>query len=281
LLAALRDARTERIGILSGWGSLACWRGADLATVLTSDEPLERDERLLLLGLLAKCVHIDAAAEDLDPTVSVDAGPAFDSYGIALVHAGLVAAPARASAVVSLAHCRGGGNHSVSCAGIEVDACFVVDFVDERLFWRLVYVVEDVAESRFFDLAVRAFPDLLFADSLTFRRFEGAYADVRDDVVLHLGALNDGWTTVYVQEAGNSDRISARLGIALSRESARTRAGEALMRLRDVEFEGRMYRCEWHTKLEPHRNRIHFHPADNSISRPLIGLFVNHLDTEG
>ncbi len=53
-----------------------------------------------------------------------------------------------------------------------------------------------------------------------------------------------------------------------------------MMRLRDVEFNGQVYHCEWHSKIEPHRNRIHFCVIDGiAEARVLIGIFHEHLAT--
>ena len=52
------------------------------------------------------------------------------------------------------------------------------------------------------------------------------------------------------------------------------------MAYRDVEFRGKTYRCEWHSKLEEHRNRIHFDVGDSTTGgRILIGIFHRHLPT--
>jgi hypothetical protein len=48
--------------------------------------------------------------------------------------------------------------------------------------------------------------------------------------------------------------------------------------MRDIEFGGEIHRCEWHAKLEPQRNRIHFAlPCAGLGDRVLIGMFVEHL----
>ncbi|OEV31786.1 hypothetical protein AN219_02990, partial [Streptomyces nanshensis] len=59
-----------------------------------------------------------------------------------------------------------------------------------------------------------------------------------------------------------------------------TRAKEKVMRQRDVEHGGETYRCEWHAKQHPARNRVHFTlPEQQLDGRILIGIFVDHLDT--
>ena len=73
--------------------------------------------------------------------------------------------------------------------------------------------------------------------------------------------------------------VAATVGLDLSIEGG-TRQSERLMALRDVTFGNRHYRCEWHSKLEPHRNRIHFHPGDDATDGcVLIGIFTEHLRT--
>jgi hypothetical protein len=45
----------------------------------------------------------------------------------------------------------------------------------------------------------------------------------------------------------------------------------------DVEHHGRILRCEWHSKLRPEKNRIHF--AKLNDQTVFIGIFVKHLPT--
>ena len=53
---------------------------------------------------------------------------------------------------------------------------------------------------------------------------------------------------------------------------------QTVMRYRDANFGGHVYRCEWHSKLELHRNRIYFHIGDEGTDgRVLIGIFHRHL----
>jgi len=279
VLLALRRFKSEATGIISGWGGVPCWRGGDLASVLSVDQPLDRDDRLLLLGLLNKCVHIDDDAESLNPEVSVDGSPYAESYGIALSHEAVCGTVPECRAVISLAHLDRCGLHTVTRDDKVAEVVFVVDAADERWLWRAAYELEDISEASFFQVARRAFPSLTFFPTLSFTKFEGSYRSVRAEVVRHLGALNDDWTPVYSEMNGNAEQISTRIGIDVSRESSRTRASERVMRLRDVELNGQGYRCEWHSKLGPHRNRIHFHPGDESLGGPLIGIFCDHLDT--
>ncbi len=278
VLAALRDEAVDQVGIVGGWGAVKCLDETDLASVLASAALVDRDDGLLLLGLLDKCISTDDEAERLDPVCDVE-GAHWESYGVAVAWASVTGAPAHGRGVVSTTHANRIGLCAVTRDGLKVDIAFVVDADDATLLWRSLFALEDVREAEFFGLAVRAFPDLEFAPGLSFARFEGGYGAVREDVVRHLSALNDDWTSAYESENGRAGAITTRIGISVSRESHATRASDKLMKLRDVAYNAEVYRCEWHSKLEPHRNRIHFHPGDATLRGPLIGIFCEHLAT--
>ena len=53
----------ERVDILSGWGSISCLGGEDVANVLAHGKVFDRDTSSLLLRLLGRC-----GAWDDDPT---------------------------------------------------------------------------------------------------------------------------------------------------------------------------------------------------------------------
>lgn len=65
----------------------------------------------------------------------------------------------------------------------------------------------------------------------------------------------------------------------ISRESVKTRKNADAIRLREVEFNGGRVMCEWHTKLNPQIDRIHFAFGSEFKDKILIGIFVDHLPT--
>ena len=103
---------------------------------------------------------------------------------------------------------------------------------------------------------------------------------LRRSVVEHLGALNDRFISAFDSENGLPVGISSVIGISVSIESGNTRDSRKKMKLREVEFQGRMLMCEWHSKIEPQQNRIHFCLIRNEDNaRIFIGIFVEHLPT--
>ena len=277
LLKTFRDNHTP-VGLLGGWGSLKVTEQDDLATVLSEhDSIVDKDLRRLLLGLLGKCQIWD---DDPSVVVSDDElyvnGSAYQSLGVA--YAVEAISESRGVGVLTMFHTGLVGLCDVSSSGFDYELSFAVRPSDCLYFYRSLYALEDVGKEGFFDLARNAFPDLCLAANLNFGSFDGGYA-LRDLVVQHLSALNDRFSEFYVSESGNSAQISIRIKIDVSIEGG-TRSSQRLMAMRDVIFEGRTYRCEWHSKLEPHRNRIHFYPADASThGKILIGIFTSHLPT--
>ncbi|RAO52732.1 hypothetical protein LUPAC06_05593 [Micromonospora saelicesensis] len=175
------------------------------------------------------------------------------------------------------------GFWTISGGNRTADAYFFSNEQELCGFWRSLYLREKLNEQHFFNLAEHAFPALVFHPGLNFGRFDGSYLDVRDAVVRILGVLNDHFAAALKQHAGLPKDVAAALGahgVNLSPESPKTRGSAKLMAMRTVSLDGESYVCEWHAKLEPHRNRIHFSlPSSQLDDQILIGLFVEHLDT--
>ena len=277
-LDAVRVSR-ERVQLLENWGAIECLGEDDVAETMVNCQVLDRDQSLRLLTLLDQCVAWSRpAAVDADSEIIVDGTPC---QGDGIAWAREKAILKNWTAVVTTPRRFAAGVHSVdkSAQSLPVDVYFTVSTEDHPGFFRLLYEWEDVSESDFFERARLAFPRLVFAADITFRKFQGAYRTLRPKVVDHLGRINDRFPEVYAAEKGMPNEVSSRLGIQVSIEG-NTRSSERLMRLRDVEFRGQVYRCEWHSKLEPNRNRIHFLVIDGRAeTKILIGIFHEHLAT--
>jgi hypothetical protein len=158
---------------------------------------------------------------------------------------------------------------------------FLTDAREICGFWRALFEREDVEEARFGELAEAAFPRLVLAGSLSFGKFQGHYRDLRPWVVQVLSVTNDHFAEALSRSAGIPRQVQSALGgygVTLSPDSPKTHANDAAMRERDVEHEGDVYRCEWHAKQHPTRNRVHFSLPDQRLGgRILIGIFTDHL----
>lgn len=136
----------------------------------------------------------------------------------------------------------------------------------------------------FFKIGRFAFPNLVFHPDLAnqFRRFSRDYHTILPEVIKTLAGINDHFTpisrTVQGVPGDISARFSATCGIECTPESANTRRNGPAMARRNVTHGGKVYCCEWHAKLLPTVDRIHFFPAFDG-DKILIGLFVDHLPT--
>ena len=168
-----------------------------------------------------------------------------------------------------------------ACETAEV--YFFADTAGLAPFWRHLFEFEDVSERDFFALCGLAFPRLVMHPDLSFAKFEGAYRDLRTRVVRALGGICDHFAEACRRCHGLPREIQAEMGshhVELSPESPNTRSSERLMQLRRRDYAGQTFICEWHAKIEPHRNRIHFAlPAPELGGKILVGIFVDHLPT--
>lgn len=204
--------------------------------------------------------------------------PAF-SAGFALA----MACNGRAVGCLVFSACTRRGLLTLSDGSNTAEVMFFAEAPEAHKIWRHAFIVENVSERSFFGIAAFAFPSLIFHQDLRFGKFIGSYTMMRDSVVRILCALNDHFPRVHAERTGLPDDVAAAMGqygVDLSRESPKTHSNETAMRQRDIIHDGSRYRCEWHAKIERHRNRIHFTlPADGPDGRILIGIFTDHLDT--
>lgn len=246
--------------------------------------PVPADTRRLLARLLDRCASWDderygdvGTVPDAVRVDGTDADGAW-SVGYALVNA----SKKHGTGCVSF-----GERHRswlpVSDGERTGEVCFLTRAGDRIGFWQGLFSREDVAEDRFLDYAERAFPNLVCAPTLRFRAFDGAYRDLRDEVVGVLAAIDGHFAEALEACKGQPYQVQSylgRWGLDVSPESPNTRSKPKAMAQRNVVYNGETYSCEWHAKIERHRNRVHFSlPREELGGRILIGIFADHLDT--
>lgn len=145
--------------------------------------------------------------------------------------------------------------------------------------WRAMFLEQTPADlSRLERISPRMFPDIEFSSS-AWKHLNSLSAATRTDLsalVAHLGVLNDAVHGIWAKVSSTSDRQAAlgSLGVSASLEGPRTHGNRAAMKARDFEFSTGIVRCEWHTKLNPNIDRIHFAVTDAGV---LVGTIVDHL----
>jgi len=248
--------------------------GVDLATVLFDSRRavplLDHDVRRRVGRLLDRCQSWSELTGLVEPGSGLDLAVdlALKGHNLACLVIDLV--PRRAF-------------HQVTVDARTAEIFFFAEAGELTGFWRALFRREGVDEQRFFILARDAFDNLVLARSLSFRHFDGTYYQLRDPVVKILSVLNDHFARAFADCRGVPHEVQAQLGrfgSDVSPESPGTHRKAKLMARRTVAHDGRQYRCEWHAKIERHRNRIHFAPPDPTLGgRILIGIFADHLPT--
>jgi hypothetical protein len=264
------------------WDAVESLDGCQLHQLLSREHPsaIDRDTLLLTYTLLSRCPEWDASS-DVETSITIDDGEPMMALSVAYAFRNAIAGHGTACLVFGGVDRRGfrpvRGNQN------SADIFFFSTTSTLPEFWRHLFALENIAERDFFALAAHAFPGLILHPDLSFGRFTGAYRDLRPRVVTILAALCDQFTEEYHRCQGIPRNIQAamgRYGVELSPESPNTRGSERLMRQRRKDYAGHHFICEWHAKIEPHRNRIHFAtPAPEIDGKILIGIFVDHLDT--
>jgi hypothetical protein len=153
-------------------------------------------------------------------------------------------------------------------------------------FYREATEIGDYDELTYFRHASRAFPDLLFKPNIVAecRRFSEPFRAIRPVLTRAFAALGDLLPVLCGENADLriiQKEFTVKSGFEISPESPNTHKNQKAMRQRDIVIGGIRLRCEWHLKLKPNIDRIHFHFGDAEISdnRIIIGILCDHLTT--
>lgn len=227
-------------------------------------------------------------------TVSIGGGPALENVDVAWVH-----------------HCVRAGQ-SVACFTLGEPAAqetstvagsavvhFVADDASRRRFWRDAIVQEGDNADSLQRHAAHAFPDIYFVDGVLghLERLAGGYLAARKKMRDTLVILDDRgrWIFTYPPPATTPAEMSppaqtarpdnrlverrfAQFGLEAAPENPNVRLDRRCREARETTIQGRIFYCEWHIKLETHRNRIHLHaPALESGDRLIVAMIDEHL----
>jgi hypothetical protein len=145
--------------------------------------------------------------------------------------------------------------------------------------WRTAYLDQALGDlKQLVALASEMFPKIEFSTTAWDRlgSLSGSPVTIAESLVKHLGVLNDSVANIWINNLATGDREAAlgSLGVTASLEGPRTHQNAAAMKTRDFNFSTGIVRCEWHTKLQPHIDRIHFAIEGERV---LVGVIVDHL----
>lgn len=157
-----------------------------------------------------------------------------------------------------------------------------------RLALRALYVAANLSKNVFSQYCEYMFDKLYFhvspecVDGMGWR-----FEDIVERVIKHFSYLNDSAMTDFEKYCQPIDiiRRAGACGVEISPESPKTHKNAKAMAERDIIIGGEVLCCEWHTKLEPTRGRIHFYPwpAQSEKIRGkvgekvIVGIIADHL----
>lgn len=247
-----------------------------------SDPSLDRDLRVAVQQGLARCVRWDDEDLPSSVVVSID-GVTLEAWSVAWAHQS--AAGKKALALMVLHGTPRRGRKRVGRDGDERPLHFIATARERLEFLRELPEIEDLAPDGYMALAPLAFPDVCFAGGLANQcgRFSRPFDDVRGTLTQHLGALNDHFQAIMRSHHGLPSAVQvafrATTGVDSSPESANTKADAKAWAQRRITYDGKEAWCEWHTKLEPHRDRVYFSPGNPHVAggRLIVGIFDLHL----
>lgn len=287
-LSTIHDQHHQQVHRSSELDYIQVLDGVDFCDLLYNGELglIDQDERLLLQQTINRCIVWDAENFDLP-----DGEILFNDNQAACASIMFIVTKALAGesmGIISQLPPKGVGvcNASVDRAS----TCVFHVGLDTRLdqFYRFQICFEKVSREDFGKWVHLSFPRLRFALEISsqLRRFRQNFDDIRDIVVGHLASVNDEFLDLLVAGAqlpDACDRIRSTCGVSISPESPNTHRNAIAMREREVQFRGNKIVCEFHTKLTPTHDRIHFSPTVRSEADDskyiVVGPFAEHLTT--
>lgn len=253
--------------------------GRPLTDLLYLPSGIDDDARRLLYGLLQKCQNRELPPSDGEIVFEDDHTEAASS-GAVLCALDLEKQLPASLLTTNQSIIRGSVFIRLPQAPREYRGFFIAAAADFKYFWRQVPELCGMLPHAVEAVAARAFPKSNFVDGVWSgaKKFEGDMTAVRATLINHLSGLDDHFLSIY-SEMNDPNRISAemgsRAGIDCSKESNKTRRNSKAMSSRIRSIGSKAIVFEWHTKLEAHRNRIHFAVDDGEL---YIGIFCKHLD---
>lgn len=190
------------------------------------------------------------------------------------------------------------GPHGTTSSLGTITVAWIRDEKSHREFWRALVDNTD-EEGKLEALAPHAFPDLYFHEGVFhgLRRLGGGYLAMRSEVMRYLGVLDEHghWAFTFPPPSLTpDDKTRGEEGVAPSNQVLERRfrgfnlvmapekpnvyADTRCREEREITISGKIFYCEWHGKLEPHRNRIHVHaPVPESNGKVIIAIIDEHL----
>lgn len=151
---------------------------------------------------------------------------------------------------------------------------------------RKLFLAFRIPDSEFENFLPGMFPNVYFHDIPSAKKLGKQYVEVIHDLVAHLGWLNDNAVRIFGAQLNDAMTIAGASGILMSPESSNTHRDKQAMAQRTVNINGEAVCCEWHTKFDKTKGRVHFNAFVNGRNekvsavtgnKVIIGVVAEHL----
>lgn len=179
---------------------------------------------------------------------------------------------------------------------------FITNEDEHKIFWRTIALTTLRDTQRNLEMiSSHCYPNLYFHKGVWkgIDDFRGGYAAVYDKLQQYLSVLDDYGFWAFKAPPPNinpqdpvpdnidpllsptnqliQNRFSA-LGITVTPEKPEVKANKNCREAREINIGTKTLYCEWHGKLELHKNRIHIYPPiEESNGKVIIAIFHDHL----
>lgn len=292
--------RKEVLQIGDSFGTQTVFEDYDIWSLGNADCPVAIPRELFqeLVAWLDKAqIYLDVEpwpAGFGDHFISIGDEAGDQNPDVAWVHHSVRAG--RQMACFSLA--RSGKLTTISETGSQ-DLYFARDEKIKVEFWREVIVSNGDRIDDLIKWAPNAYPKLYFHDAVlrSSSSLSGGYDAAKTRIQDALAALNDygNWVFTFpppsvspqdevfgIRGGYPSNQLIERrfqaLGLSVAPEKPNVRENSRCRTAREITVGGSVLYCQWHVKIEPHRNRIHIHaPTVASQGKTVIGIIHEHL----
>lgn len=182
----------------------------------------------------------------------------------------------------------------------NISILYIHNDTEQKSFWRstALSMLRDTPENLEY-LSSHAYPNLYFVENVWkgIKLFDGGYPAVHEELKKYLAVFDDygKWifeesppalqpsdvTEKIVGQAPTNELLVNRFRafkLDVSPEKPEVRKDNHCRIAREVTLNGKTLYCEWHGKLELHKNRIHIHkPVPQSDDKLVIAVFCEHL----
>jgi hypothetical protein len=233
-----------------------------------------------LFAKMFRCEDEQPQLRSID--VRLDNGPPEIATGISWAHRNNELLNLDAVSCLAIPVTRSPGLKIATVESIDAPVWFVTCKEEIKLAFRFLAERASETDDDLAALSSSAFPDLAFVAG-AFAGIKGMsrpYRELRPAIVHHLAILSDHGALIFRQPWQDAPSRFGALGVNLSDENGNTKQNKAAQNERKLTVDGVERYFWWHTKIEPHRDRIHLCPDLVATGgKVTIGIFCRHLTT--